>query len=75
MLCTIQTGIANESIRAQIRPHLERKGGDDDEIITKMTAIRFSKQERDRKFQNKQRKEGVHAVETQSESNEALLQI
>ena len=74
MLHTIQTGIANESIRAQIRPYLERKGVDDDEIIEKMTAIMSSEQERDQKFQNKQRKGGVHAVETQSESNKALLQ-
>ena len=74
MLHTIQTGLANESIRSQIRPYLEKKGIDDDEIIEKMTVIMSSEQERDQKFQNKQRKGGVNAVETQSESNKALLQ-
>ena len=52
MLHTIQTGLANESIRSQIRPYLEKKGIDDDEIIEKMTLIMSSEQERYQKFFN-----------------------
>ena len=39
-----------------------------------MTAIISSEQERDQKVQNKQREGGVHAIETETESNKALLQ-